>query len=109
MNISENQKLDILINLLTERYNAAHKIRERSLRFTIWALGLVLTLIWILINGSLLTLSPTVILIIIVITLEGITFWVLYFLKSGFGKNRYVMIKLEEALSCYQEGLYLEL
>jgi ABC-type branched-subunit amino acid transport system permease subunit len=108
MHISENQKLDILINLLNERYNASHKIRERSLRFTIWVLGLAVALIWILINESLLTLSQKVILTILVITLEGVTFWFIYSLKSGFKKNREVMIKLEEALGCYQEGLYLE-
>jgi len=108
MQIDEKEKTHILINLLNERYNASHKIRERSLRLTIWVLGSAVALVWILISGTSLTLYQKLILTILVIVLGGITFWFIYALERGFDKNRKVMIDLEEALGCYKEGLYLD-
>jgi len=108
MEIDESEKIDILLNLLNERYSASHKIRERSLRLTIWILGLAVAFIWILVSGTSLTLHQKWILTVIVAVLGGVSFWFVYALERGFDKNREVMIDLEEALGCYQEGLYID-
>ncbi len=35
MELSENQKHQTLLAVLQERYNASHKMRERSIQFTL--------------------------------------------------------------------------
>jgi len=40
MEINKEDKITILLNLLNERYQSAHRIRERSFRMTLWILGL---------------------------------------------------------------------
>lgn len=107
MEIDEGDKKNILINLLNERYNASHKIRERSLSFTLWILGFAIAFVWILLNGAPLIFSQKVILTILVLVLGIISFWFLFSLERGFEKNRRVMIDTEEALGCYEKGLYI--
>lgn len=108
MEINQKDKITILLHLLNERYNASHKIRETSLRLTIWILGLAVAFVWILVSGTSLTPMQKVVLTIIVIILGGSIIWFLRSLESGSGKNRKAMIDLEEALGCYERGLYLE-
>ena len=40
MNISKEKKLDVLLAQLQERYEALHKMRDRSMQFVLWILGL---------------------------------------------------------------------
>lgn len=107
MDINQKDKMAVLLELLNERYNASHKIRERSMRITIWILGLAVAFIWILVSGSPLTFAQKSILTVLVIILGAVTFWFIHSLEKGFHRNRTVMINLEEALGCYEEGLYL--
>ena len=108
MQIDSKEKIDILLHLLNERYNASHRIRGRSLRLTIWVLGLAVAFVWILVSGAYLTLSQKSILTLLVIVLGAVIFWFIYALERGFDNNRKVMIDLEEALGCYEKGFYLE-
>ena len=108
MQIDEKDKANILLNLLKERYEASHKMRERSLKFTIWILGFAIAIVWILLNGVSLTLHQKWILTSLIIIIGGITFWFLYAVERGFNKNRKVMIDLEEVLGCYKEGVYID-
>lgn len=108
MEINQKDKITILLHLLNERYNASHKIRETSLRLTIWILGLAVAFVWILVSGTSLTPLQKLVLTIIVIILGGSIIWFLRSLESGSGKNRKVIIDLEEALGCYEKDLYLE-
>lgn len=107
MDINNDDKIPILLNLLSERYNSAHNIRERSLKLTIWALGLAVAFIWILVKGTTLLLSQKIILTFFIIVLCVNILWFLYSLQKGAEKNRKVMIDIEEALGCYDEGVYL--
>lgn len=106
MELDENQKLTVLLSLLNERYITSHKMRERSLKFTIWVLGFVVGLIWLLIIGDPLALSEKIILTLVVILGISISFWFLYSIMMGFDNNRGVLIKIEEVLGCYKEGYY---
>ena len=108
MEINQKDKITILLHLLNERYNASHKIRETSLRLTIWILGLAVAFVWILVNGTTLTAMQKLVLTIIVIILGGSIIWFLHSLETGSIKNRKVMIDLEEALGCYEKDLYIE-
>ena len=108
MQIDEKDKVNILLNLLKERYNASHKMRESSLKFTIWILGFAIAIIWILLSGISLTACQKGILTAFVIIMGVITFWFLHTIERGFNNNRKVMIDLEEALKCYEKGAYID-
>jgi len=107
MEFDDKNKIDILLSLLNERYNVSHKIRERSLRFTLWILGFAIAFVWILINGTFFTISQKIILTFLVVVFGIISFWFVRSLEKGFNKNREVMIDIEKALGCYDEGFYV--
>lgn len=108
MVISEDKKIDILLNLLKERYEASHKMRDRSLKFAIWILGFGIALIWILLGDSPLGFLSKIILTALVIIIGILTGTFLKSIDKGFVNNRAVMINIEEALECYDKGVYLE-
>ena len=108
MEFSNNQKLDALLNLLNERYKASHYMRERSLRFTLWILGIIIVAVpWLLFNRELLSICIKRSLTILIILIGVFTFWFLRAIETGFKKNREVIIKIEKVLGCYDEGFYL--
>jgi hypothetical protein len=55
MEIPENQKIKVLMAQLEERYTASHKMRDRSMQFGLWILGLGLGMVWVLISKVTLT------------------------------------------------------
>ena len=50
MNLNDDQKFQVLIAGLAERYNAWHQMRARSTQFTLWILGLAIVVSWKLIQ-----------------------------------------------------------
>lgn len=106
MKINENKKVDILLNLLNERYNASHKMRERSLNFTTWILGFGIALSWILLSQITLNLAQRIIFTIFIIFLGSFTIKFLRSIEIGFDKNRKVMIRIERILGCYKLNEY---
>jgi hypothetical protein len=55
MEIPEDQKIKVLMAQLEERYTASHKMRDRSMQFGLWILGLGLGMAWVLISKVTLT------------------------------------------------------
>jgi len=108
MNISDNKKIDILLSLLNERYNASHKMRERSLDFSIWILGFCIAIAWMLLSNINLSLSQKIILTMFIVIIGCLTRKFLSYIKAGFNTNKEVMITLEEALECYKPNKYIE-
>jgi len=96
MKINEDNKIDILRDLLKERYEASHKMRDRSLKFAIWVLGFGIALIWILLSGLSLGLVQKIILTIFVVIVGFLTGIFLKSIDKGFVNNRKVMIRIEE-------------
>lgn len=107
MHLSEDQQLQVLLVELQERYNASHKIRERSIQFTLWISGMAIALGWLLISQKALVFSQRVALTLLIAALFAATFYFMMGLRRGFRKNRETMIKCERALSMYDSGLYL--
>ena len=60
IHLNEDQKLQVLITELQERYNASHKIRERSIQFTLWISGMAIGLGWLLISQQTLVLTQKI-------------------------------------------------
>ena len=106
--IEEKDKVTILLNLLNERYNASHQMRERSLKFSLWILGFVVIAVgWLLLHGLSLTTYQRSILTVFVIIIGSFTFWFLHAIKLGFDRNRNVMISLETPLGCYEKDQFV--
>lgn len=108
MSINEHNKIEILLDLLKERYEASHNMRDRSLKFAIWILGFGIALIWILLNGVSLGVVQKIILTVFVVIVGFLTGIFLKSIDKGFVNNRKVMIRIEEALGCYEKGIYVE-
>jgi len=104
---TEKDKIDILLNILNERYHAAHQMRERSLKFAMWILGFVAVAVpWLLFQRGL-CLSQKVALTVLITMLGAATFLFVRAIHVGFNKNWEVIIKLEEALGCYEKNLFI--
>ena len=108
MNISDEKKVDIVLSLLNERYNASHKMRERSLNFAVWILGFGIAFAWILLNSTSLTIFQKIILSIFIVIIGYLTRNFLFCIETGFNKNQEVMITLEKVLGCYEQNKYSE-
>ena len=55
--LKDDQKIQVLLVQLQERYAAAHRMRERSTKFTIWLSGMAIGLAWLLITHQTLSFS----------------------------------------------------
>ena len=104
---SDDQKFQVLLTELNERYNASHKIRERSYNFTLWISGMGIGLGWLLISQGPLSFFQRIALTILILTLYVGAFYFILGLRRGFQKNRDAMIRIENTLMMYEKGVYL--
>ena len=107
MHLNEDQKLQVLLAELQERYNASHKIRERSIQFTLWISGMAIGLGWLLISQQALAFSQRVALTLLIAALFSGTLFFILGLGRGFRKNREAMIRSERGLGMHDSGVYL--
>ncbi len=107
MELKDDQKFDVLIAELQERYNASHKIRERSIQFILWISGMAIGLGWLLINQKTFVLSQRIALTLLSLALFAGTLYFLMGLKRGFRKNREAMINCERSMGMHDSGVYL--
>ncbi len=107
MNINDDEKISVLTNLLNERYKAEHNMRDRSVNFTKWILGLGIALLWILLIKVDLDSFTKFFSSAFIVIYSVLSFWFLLEICKGFKNNRNVIIRLENALHLYEEGNYL--
>ncbi len=107
MKINDAEKISVLTNMLNERYKAEHNMRDRSVNFTKWILGLGIALLWILLLKTDLNIFTKFFSSGFIIIYSVLSFWFLLEICRGFKNNRNVMIRLESALLLYEEGSYL--
>lgn len=104
----DDHKIQVLLIQLQERYAAAHKMRERSTKFTIWLSGMAIGFAWLLISHQTLALPQRLALTLLIATLwTGAGIFILG-LRKGFQSNRRAMINSERALSMYEPDIYLK-
>lgn len=106
--LKDEHKIQVLLAELQERYSAAHKMRDRSTRFTIWLSGMAVGLAWLLISHKTLVISQRLALTLLIATLWTGAGIVILGLRKGFQSNRRAMIKSEQALGMYETGNYLK-
>jgi len=105
--LKDDQKIQVMLIQLQERYAAAHKMRERSTKFTIGLSGMAIGLAWLLVSHQTLSFYQRIALTLLIATLwTGAGIFILG-LRKGFQSNRKAMIKSERALGMYETGIYL--
>jgi hypothetical protein len=108
LTISDEKKQDILLALLKERYEASHKMRDRSYNFVIWIMGFGIALIWLILSRPDICSNQRVVLTVLVIVSGILAFFFLHSIDRGFTTNKAVMVKLEQILGCYEKGQFKE-
>lgn len=108
LELPSDKKIDVALTQLSERYTALHNMRDRSMQFTIWILGLGLALAWLLLSEIALTTPQTIVLLIMLIAIPYASYLFLRGIKTGFKNNLDVARRLERALHLLEPGAYLE-
>ena len=106
MNIQDEKKIDVLLSQLQERYDALHKMRDRSMQFTLWILGFGLGLAWLLIRETSFILSQKILITILLISLGGTTLYFIWSIRQGFNTTRQIVIRLEKYLKLDDKNYY---
>lgn len=101
------KKIDVALAQLSERYTALHNMRDRSMQFTIWILGLGLALAWLLLSEVALTTLQKLVLLIILIVIPYASYLFLRGIRIGFENNMAIARRLERALLLLEPGAYL--
>lgn len=106
MDIPEEKKLEILLSQLQERYEALHKMRDRSMQFVLWIIGLGLGMAWLLINETVSTTEQKYAITFLLLVLCIVVWCFVYAIERGFKANRRIMIRIEKALKLYEKDYY---
>ena len=84
MEIPEDQKIRVLMAQLEERYGASHKMRDRSMQFGLWILGLGLGMAWVLIGKVILTNPQKIFLLLFLIVVGFLSITFVRAIERGF-------------------------
>jgi len=106
MEIPEDQKIKVLMAQIEERYTASHKMRDRSMQFGLWILGLGLGMAWVLISKVTLTNPQKIFLLLFFIVVGFLSITFVRAIERGFKNNHDVIIRLETLLKLHEEGFY---
>jgi len=106
MEIPEDEKIKVLMAQLEERYAASHKMRDRSMQFGLWILGLGFGMAWILISKVMLNIPQKISLLIFLFVIGVLSITFIRAIERGFKNNHDVIVKLETLLKLHEEGFY---
>lgn len=106
--LNNDQKVDVLLKALEERYKALHIIRERVQNVCLWTLGLFITAGgWLLQAKAVPSCSEKIMFTIIIVVVVGVL-RALYLsdLEKGFRAQQKVQAKIEETLGLCKPGIF---
>jgi len=111
MKTNDEQKVNILIQALDERYKSIHTIRERVQTVSIWALGILLGASGWLFQADIYFSIEQKIYSVALLMLIWVTLRLFYFtdLEKGFNSQRQTTAKIEDAFGLFDEGVYTDL
>lgn len=110
MKINDEEKPNILIEVLKERYKALHIIRQRVQNISLWSLGLLIVASgWIVgLNEPLVKQEKYLIIFTVIVGFSVLRFFYLSDLNKGFRNQQKVVVKLEKILGLYKDAFYSE-
>lgn len=108
--ISHEQKVQILLHALEERYKSIHTIRDRLQNVSLWVLGLFVTAGgWLLQSNNTFLLKEKVFFsIAILVSVIVLRAFYLNDLEKGFRAQQRIQAKIEDALGLCSPGVYTE-
>lgn len=110
MNITHEQKVEILLHALEERYKSIHIIRERLQNISLWILGLFITAGgWLLQSDT--TLEHREKLFfggVIIVSVIVLRVFYLRDLEKGFKAQQRIQAKIEDTLGLCTPGAYTQ-
>ncbi|MDO9545682.1 MAG: hypothetical protein Q7J07_02900 [Pelolinea sp.] len=104
--ISGEKKVDVAVSQLAERYTALHNMRDRSMQFAVWILGLGFVMAWLLISEVALTPLQTYLTFAFLVVIGVASFLFVRGIHIGFKNNMAIAARLEEALMLFEAGTY---
>jgi len=109
MEISQINKVEVLIALYQTRISSMDQIRNRGYQMILWMSGIFAFVLGILSKSSIdINVSHRVGLIAMLICTYVVILHQLNILRSGFLKHRDILIKIENSLKLYDKGVYCE-
>jgi len=104
----DNDKKEVLIAALQERYKAMHIIRGRVQAIGVWSLGFLLGASGWLIQSNLPPTLPQKVIFSLVVLVAFYVLRCVYLkdLNRGFQGQQHVAVRLEKALNLYTPGIY---
>ncbi len=105
--LNDDQKVQVLLTQLQERYCASHNMRERSTQFVLWISGMAIGLAWLLISQPNIALMQRIALTLLIAALSIGSLIFIKGLQKGFINNRKAMIACERSLKMYETGAYI--
>jgi hypothetical protein len=107
MEIPDESKPQIMLTLLSRRYESLEKIRERLYTISIWILGVFLTLAGYFIQRRIDLTWPIKIFLVALVVLAtlAVTFYI-HDLEGGFKNQLRIIIRLENGLRLFDPGYY---
>ncbi len=108
--MTTDQKLNVLLHALEERYKSIHIIRDRVQNISVWILGLFVTAGGWLIqsNTSLMIKEKWFSTIIIIISVLVVRIFYLKDLEKGFKAQQRIQAKIEDALDLCKVGVFTQ-
>ena len=107
LKLSDDQRFQVLMAQMNERYQAWHHMRARSMQFTLWILGLAIAASWKLLQEPCGESSQRIATTALVLLLGGAATYFLKSLERGVNTNRKALINVETALSTHELGAFL--
>ncbi len=107
LQLSEEQRFQVLMAELNERYQAWHHMRARSMQFTLWILGLSIAASWKLLQEPCGNLLQRVAATAFVLLLGAAAAYFLKSLARGVRTNREALINVETAIGTHHQGAFL--
>jgi hypothetical protein len=106
--LSSEQKIEILLKALEERYKSIHIIRQRVQNMCIWTLGLFVTAAgWLMQSPKELAVKEKIIFtLIILITIMVIRAFYLNDLEKGFKTQQQIQARIENVLGLCKSGVF---
>lgn len=101
--LTDDQRFNVLIVQMQERNQAWHKMRERSMQFTLWILGLAVAASWHLLQNPCDGLGQKCAMTGLAVALAVVSFYFLQALNRGVGKNKEGLINIERELGLHDD------
>ncbi len=109
MIISEDKKIEILLEALKERYMSIHTIRERVQNLSLWIIAIFLGVSGYIIENNITITYSQKIIYTAIFLLAIFIFRVFYLqnLEKGFNSQRITTANIEDSLELYKEDIYI--